>query len=72
MKDWSQHIMIGGGESYHEHNGVMFVVDKFSETEWSCSDQYHTVRREASTKAEAMRAAFQAYDYFTEKRKGKV
>jgi len=70
MADYSQHTLIGGGESYHEHNGVVFVVDKFSETEWSCSDQYHTVRREASTKDEAIKQAFKAYDDFQEKRNG--
>ena len=70
MMDWSVDSMIGGGESYHEHNGVMFVVDKLSENEWSCSDQYHTVRSEASTKEEAIKQAFKAYDDFTEKRKG--
>jgi hypothetical protein len=69
MMDWSQDAMIGGGESYHEHNGVMFVVDKFSDSEWSCSDQYYTVRREASTKAEAIKQAFKAYDDYTQKRK---
>ena len=71
MMDWSQHTMIGGGESYHEHNGVMFVVDKISETLWQCSDQYHTVRCRAATKDEAIKGAFQDYDDYTQKRKGR-
>ena len=71
MKHGSQHTMIGGGESYHEHNGVMFVVDKISETLWQCSDQYHTVRCRAATKQEAIQGAFKDYDDFTQKRKGR-
>jgi hypothetical protein len=70
MNHESLDTIICGGESYHQHNGVMFVVDKISDSLWQCSDQYHIIRCRAATKEQAIKGAFQEYDDFTQKRKG--
>jgi hypothetical protein len=52
-----------GGESTHEYNGQMFVVDCYSKT-WQCSDGNHWVRARASTKEEAINDAHKMWDNY--------
>lgn len=57
------------GESTHQYNGQMFVVDYFPEHNmWQCSDGNHWVRARANTKEEAIDKAHKDWDDYVIKK----
>ena len=57
------------GESTHEYNNQMFVVDFYPHplgNTWQCSDSSHYIRARANTKQEAIDQAHKEWDDYKE------
>jgi len=55
------------GESTHEYNNQMFVVDFYPHplgNTWQCSDSSHYIRARANTKQEAIDQAHKEWDEY--------
>jgi hypothetical protein len=53
------------GESTHEYNGQIFIVDYYTESNtWQCSDAYHWVRARSITKEQAINEAHKNWDNY--------
>ena len=55
------------GESTHEYNNQMFVVDFYPHplgNTWQCSDSNHYIRARANTKQEAINKAHKEWDEY--------